>query len=368
MNLFKKILFQLKKPKAVIVCGEGRLTAKEAIVQVLKSQFKIGEEIFVFAADLKKAKELRETEFIVKKCSLPVLVVTHAGEPSPDKDFFAGELSQVEEITKLAGSLPGIGYLVLNFDDETVREIKKKSRAHPLTLGFQENADFRATDIVLTETPLTSAETGISIGTNFKINYDGNIVPVWLEKLFGKEQIYSALAAAAAGIIFDLNLVEISQALKNYQSLPGRMRLIKGIKNSWILDDSESATAFSMAEAIEILGKIPGFNLSGARQGRKIAVLGDVIGVGKYAIEAHEAIGERVAKNTDLLFTFGSRARFIAEGAKNKGMGFEKIFQFNTIDEGRFKLQDEIREGDLILVDGSKEMRMNEIIEEIKEI
>ena len=163
------------------------------------------------------------------------------------------------------------------------------------------------------------------------------------------------------GIVLDLNLVEISQGLKNYQSLPGKMRLIKGIKNSWILDDSESATVFSMVEAIEILGEVQEFK-------RKIAVLGDVVGIGKYTIEAHEAIGERVAKNANLLFTFGQRAKFIAQGAIQKGMALEKIFQFDTAEEGKIRLQDEIKEGDLILVDGSKEMEMGKIVEEIKSV
>jgi len=242
--------------------------------------------------------------------------------------------------------MPARGYLVLNFDDETVREIKDETNLKETTFGFQENADFRATDIKL------------DTGTNFKVNYRGNIVPIWLDGLFGKEQIYAALATASVGSIFNLNLVAISQALKKYQSLPGKMRVIEGIKHSRILDDSQSATVSSMIEAIETLGIIPGYT-------RKVAVLGDVMGVGKYTIEAHEAIGERVAKKADLLFTFGSRAKFIAQGAQNKGMPLEKIFQFDIIDEGKLKLQDEIREGDLILVDGSKEMEMDKIVKEI---
>jgi len=278
---------------------------------------------------------------------LPILVVTHIGDIPFDKDFFAGPREKTKEIIKLAKILPAQGFLILNFDDETAREIKTETIAHSLTFGFQEGADFRASDIKL------------NTGVNFKINYKGNIVPVWLEKLFGKEQIYSALAAASCGVIFDLNLVEISQALKVYQGLPGKMRLIKGIKNSWVLDDSESAAVFSMTEALEILGKIQGIK-------RKIAVLGDILGIGKYTIEAHESIGERVAKSADLLFTFGPRAKFIAQGAYTKGMALEKIFKFDTIKEGKIRLQDEIKEGDLILIDGSKEMEMEKIVKEIK--
>ena len=347
MNLINKIKFLLKRPKVVIVTGEGRACAKKAIFQVFKQYFKIDSEILIFDFNLTNSSYVETLRFFIKNSSLPVLVVTQVGDIPPEKDFFAGEKEKTLTIRKLAKTMPAQGFLVLNFDDETVREIKDETNLKELTFGFQEGADFRATDLKL------------NTGTNFKINYKGNIVPVWLEKLFGKEQVYSALSAAAVGTIFDLNLVEISQALKNYQSLPGKMKLIEGIKHSWILDDSESANVFSMTEAIEILGKIQGFK-------RKIAVLGDIIGIGKYTIEAHEAIGERVARNSDLLFTFGQRAKFIAQGAFTKGMINEKIFSFDTIDEGKLKLQDEIKEGDLILVDGSKEMRMGKIVEEIK--
>jgi len=349
MNLINKIKFLLKRPKVVIVTGEGRACAKKAIFQVLKQYFKIDSEILIFDSDLTNSSYVETLRFFIKNSSLPVLVVTQVGDIPPEKDFFAGEKEKTLTIRKLAKTMPAQGFLVLNFDDETVREIKDETNLKELTFGFQEGADFRATDLKL------------NTGTNFKINYKGNIVPVWLEKLFGKEQVYSALSAAAVGTVFDLNLVQISQALKNYQSLPGKMRLIEGIKHSWILDDSESANVFSMTEAIEILGKIQGFK-------RKIAVLGDIIGIGKYTIEAHEAIGERVARNSDLLFTFGQRAKFIAQGAIQKGMVLEKIFQFDTINEGKLKLQDEIKEGDLILVDGSKEMEMAKVVEEIKAI
>ena len=353
MNLINKIKFLLKRPKVVIVTGEGRACAKKAIFQVLKQYFKIDSEILIFDSDLTNSSYVETLRFFIKNSSLPVLVVTQVGDIPPEKDFFAGEKEKTLTIRKLAKTMPAQGFLVLNFDDETVREIKDynppTTPSHIITFGLQEGADFRASDIKL------------NTGTNFKINYKGNIVPVWLEKLFGKEQVYSALVATAVGTIFDLNLVEISQALKNYQSLPGKMKLIEGIKHSWILDDSESANVFSMTEAIEILGKIQGFK-------RKIAVLGDIIGIGKYTIEAHEAIGERVARNSDLLFTFGQRAKFIAQGAIQKGMVLEKIFQFDTINEGKLKLQDEIKEGDLILVDGSKEMEMAKVVEEIKAI
>jgi len=254
--------------------------------------------------------------------------------------------------------LPFFGYLLLNFDDETVREIKNETKAHPLTFGFGLKSDLRATDIILTRFP--------ELGTNFKINYEGNIVPIWLKGLFGKANIYAALAGAAVGETLGLNLVEVSEALKSYQGLSGKMRLIKGIKKSQILDSSASASPLSVLEDLEILRKIDAPINSEGKPGRKIAVLGDILGIGKYTIEAHEALGEKIKGCADLLFTVGPRAKFFAQGAQRKGMPEEKIFQFDDIKKAGLSLQNEISEGDLILVDGSREMQMSEIVEEIK--
>jgi len=386
MNIFKKLLFLFKRPSVILVTGKGRSCATQAISKALnpvrdsendgeaeardisngvKSYPEKG-KILIFGSDLSEPKEIEKFSFLLKKSQLPILVVTHIGDIPADKDFFAGDREETLQIRKLAKILPDRAFLILNFDDETVREIENESLAHSLTYGFQERADFQASDINLNLT-----------GTNFKMNYEGNIVPFWLKNLFGKEQIYSALTAICLGVVKNINLVEISQALGSYESLPGKMRLIKGIKNSSVLDDSENATLFSMIEGLEILGKIeiegPARNapattskmLAGAG-GRKIAVLGDVLGIGKYTIEAHETIGEKVARASGLLFTVGSRARFIAQGAKNKGMPEQNIFQFDNIEEAKKALQKEIKKGDLILVDGSKEMKMGEIVEEIR--
>jgi len=351
MKLIKKIFFSLKRPKIIFIEGKGKDLVVEIIFQVLKDFLKI-RKISKLPFSFKRDEVLilensKDFEFLMGNSSLPILILTHFGDIPPEQVSFASEEKKVEKIKNLAKRLPIFAYLVLSFDDETVREIKEISRAHPTTFGFGERADLKASDVKL------------NMGTNFKLHYNKTILPVWLEKIFGKEQIYSVLAVLSLAKILKLNLVDVSLALKNYKAPPGKMNLIKGMKNSWILDDSKSATSFSMIEALQILGKINWPK-------RKIAVLGDVVGIGKYTIEAHETIGEWVAKNANLLFTFGQRAKFIAKGAFEKGMEENRIFQFNKIEDGKEKLKEIIEEGDLILVDGSKEMEMGKIVEEIK--
>ncbi len=199
MNFLEKIKFLLQKPKVVIVTGNGRIFAAKAIFQTLRKNFKIGKEIIILEIALEK---LKECKFFVNNSSLSILIVTQIEDILSNMDFSAGGKEKTIEIEKLAKIIPVSGYLVLNFDDQALGEIKDKTILKKLTFGFQEGGDFRATDFI-------EAEEGI----NFKINYKGNTVPIWLEKLFGEEQIYAALAAAAVGTILGLNLVEISQAL-----------------------------------------------------------------------------------------------------------------------------------------------------------
>ncbi len=342
-NIISKINFIFKKQKVVLIVGRTNQSAFNAIIKILNPHFKIGKDVLVFKTEDKK---ISDYEFFLKNSEQAILVITNIGNIPYESDFFAGERNPIKNTRKLVEDLPENTSLVLNFDDETSREIGDLKKFNTLKFGLQKEAGFRASDIKLNS------------GTNFKINHKGKVVPVWLKNTFGKEQVYSALAAGCVANIFGLNLVQISEAFKDYLPLDGRMKLIKGIKNSWVLDDSQSSSVFSMIEAVEILGKLQGYN-------RKITVLGDVLNIGKYTIEAHEAIGERVAKNTDLLFVFGQRAKFIAKGAFEKGMKIEQIFEFDTIDKGKLKLQDMIEENDIILVDGSTEMQMSKIIKEI---
>lgn len=364
MYILFKLLFLFHRPKVIIVAGKSSDLAIEAIFSILryhkisvrklnKLNFSVFSfpSVFIFELLPNDEKTLKEAMFLVSKSLLSIVVITHIGESTPDGDLFSGSPEDVKNIAKFIEKLPASSRLFLNFDDEIVRDLKNKTDVSTQAFGFQEGANLRATDIIFTREP--------ALSTNFKINYQGKIVPIWLNYLFGKEHIYTALAATVVGIMFDLNLVEISEGLARYKGLPGRMRLVQGIKNSQILDDSASASVWSMAESLEILGKI--------EAKRKIAVLGDVLKAGKYAVEAHESLGGRIKRvGIDLLFTVGPRAKFIAEGAKNKGFLENNIFSFDNVEAAINVLKEKIQERDLILVDGSTEMKMEEIVSAIK--
>ena len=288
------------------------------------------------------------TEFVKPN----VGVVTAIGEIPVHVEFFSGPKAVAREKAVLIESVAPSGRSILNYDDEVVLEMKEKSRARVLTFGFSPEADVKATNY-----EMRSPASGDQAGISFKLEYGGSFVPARLYDVFGKQAVYAVLAAASCGLVLGMNLVEISEALKNYQSPPGRMRIIKGIKNAWIIDDTYNASPLSTTAALEALRAIEGK--------RKIAVLGDMREIGKYSEEAHQTIGEKAAEFADLLFTVGEKARFIKSAAIQYGLSEEKIFHFDTQEAAGRALQNAVKQEDIILIKGSRAMKMEKIVEEI---
>ena len=141
---------------------------------------------------------------------------------------------------------------------------------------------------------------------------------------------------------------------------PGRVRLLRGIKGSTIIDDTYNSSPSSALAALDILKQ------AGTGK-RRIAVLGDMLELGKYSHEAHRPVGERAAKCADMLITVGFRARAMAEAALDAGMKEKSIRQYELNEAGRAgkELEAELREGDLVLVKGSQGIRMERTVLEI---
>ncbi|MBI2639269.1 MAG: hypothetical protein HYW90_00035 [Candidatus Sungbacteria bacterium] len=281
-----------------------------------------------------------------------IAVMTAIGEIPAHVEFFSGPLELAEEKAELFKALPPDGFAVYNIDDEAVVEVKERTPARKTSFGFDEHANFRIANYEIRILAKDGKDT--PDGVSFKIEHKESVVPIRLHDGFGKPQVYAAAAACSVGFLFRLNLVEISQALEGYVPPPGRSRFLPGIKGSWIIDDSYNASPESTRAGLELLGKLP------AR--RRISVLGDMLEIGKYTEEAHRVIGDYAAEVCDILFTVGDRAKFIADEARVKKT---EVFVFdNPTDAGR-KLDEILREGDLVLVKGSQAMRLEKTVEEI---
>lgn len=291
-----------------------------------------------------------------------IAVYTAIGEIPVHVEYFAGPLEVAEEKAELAKALPPDGHMIYNADDEVFLEIKDRVVSSKVTFGFDEHADIR---IVNYEIRLVDkAGQDFPDGISFKIEHDRNVVPVRLHGAFGKGHAYAGAAAAAVGLVLGMNLVEVSRALEDYIPPPGRSQLLKGIKGTLIIDDTYNAAPESMKGALDLLEKIPAK--------RKIAVLGDMLEIGKYTEEVHRSIGDRAAEMVDLLFTVGERAKYIADEAKTRGVEGRsrhleagQVFIFETSEEAGRALDPMLRPGDLVLVKGSRAINMEKAVNEI---
>jgi len=278
-----------------------------------------------------------------------IAIVTAVGEIPVHVEFFAGAEEVAKEKAKILKSLPANGKAILNYDDETVWAMKEKTNAEVLGFGFASGADVVASNYQISEN-----------GISFKIEHNGSTVPIRLKNVFGKQAVYASLAAAAAGLVHSMNLIEISGALQKYQPPPGRLRLIQGIKNSFILDDSYNASPLAVHAALDTLKDFAGK--------RKMVVFGDMLEIGKYAIEAHENVGRLAAKVFDIIVTVGPRAKFIADAANKAGLSRKNIFAFDFADEAKVPVQDLMKKGDLVLIKASRAIGLDKVVEEIRQI
>ncbi len=279
-----------------------------------------------------------------------IAIVTAVGQIPVHVEYFSGPDAVAREKGRLVEALSVLDFAVLNFDDLAVLEMKEKTKAKMFTYGFGEGAMVRISNLE------PWIENGIPEGVSFKMNYNDSFVPFKLSGSLGKSQGYAAAAAAAVGAILGMNLVDISEALSEYHGPKGRLKILKGIKNSIVIDDTYNASPSSTHLALETLR-----DLSGTR---RVAVLGDMLELGKYTIDAHKEAGNVAGSFVDLLVCVGARAKFIADSAFNQ-MSAGNIYKFDTSEEAKLKVKELIKEGDVILVKGSQGMRMEKIVEEI---
>jgi len=398
--LAKRILAKYK-PEVIGITGSvGKTGAKEAIYTVLAAKFKVRENIKNYnneiglpltiigvGSPLKSLIGWLKVFFsaigllIKTDPNYPkILVLEMAADAPGDLDYLTdlarcqiGVLTAIgdshlenfktienikEEKATIIRKLPKNGSAILNFDDLNIRAVSKQTKAKILTFGMDNEADLGGKEVRL---KFPSVGAAWEPGLSFKLTFKGSFAPIFLPNIISRAGVYAALAGAAAGLIKGMNLIEISQALKKFDAPPGRMKIIPGIKKTFIIDDTYNASPLSANLALETLGNIA------AKEGTyKYAVLGDMLELGAATISGHEEVGRAVLKNKiDKLIVVGERSRDIARSAKTAGMKEDNIFHFATTTEADKFLQERIKPGDIILVKGSQGARLEKIVKEL---
>ena len=231
------------------------------------------------------------------------------------------------------------------------------------TYGFKDGAD-----VLGSSDSISYNSAGLPEGIIFRVDEKGTSLPVVIDGVFGRNHVYATLAALALSSGLKFNMLDAVHSLKNYDVPPGRMRLLEGIKDCLIVDDTYNSSPFACESALKTLGEISarGGPASGGKcSGRKISILGDMLELGKHTIEAHKNIGRIAKENCDVLVVVGPRAKNIKEGAIEVGMEEASIFEFLDSREAGNFIKDFVRAGDIVLVKGSQGMRMERVVEAI---
>lgn len=280
-----------------------------------------------------------DIDFLANKLPFTIGVVTNV--QSTHLRLFSNLDMVAHEMMSLVVDLPPTGHAVLNADDPQVSGMVEHSRAPAIFFGEGKGADVR----------LLRAQRLNSHGFACEIAIAGAIHELHLPHVVARHQLSNVLAALAVAVALEANIKEAFRRLPALLPPPGRMRLLAGRNGSRLLDDSYSASPESTLAALATLLELP------AR--RRIAILGDMLDLGLQSLPYHQQIGRRAAQVSDVLVTVGDDMRAAAGSALNTDDTDVHHFD-DSRDVGKW-LASFLKEGDLVLIKGSRDMRMEEV-------
>lgn len=245
---------------------------------------------------------------------------------------------------ELIESLPADGLAILNYDDELVMSMQRSSKAPVFTYGLSPGADLWASNI---------QSMGLD-GIRFSLHYQNEAWHVHVP-LLGRHSVHTVLRAAAVGLSSGMQWSEIIRGL---QGVRDQLRLVTvhGPHDSLIIDDTYNASPDSVIAALNLLNDL---------DGRRIAVLGDMLELGAAEEESHRLVGRRALVVAHKLVTIGDRGRLIAEEALASGMPAENVTIVADAAKATAVLEKMIQPNDVVLIKGSLGMRMDQIVTDL---
>lgn len=269
-------------------------------------------------------------------------VITNVGETHLER------LGSLVNIGKAKGEImehiTPQGFAVLNGDDPLVRLQAKRCRGTVVYFGTGEDADIRAIDIEV---------------TNGKADFTA-ITPVGSIKIKlpvpGRHNVLNSMAAIGIGLKAGLTLSQVKTGLERTRLTSMRLEIIENGRIS-VINDSYNANPASAKAALQILADVS--------QGcRKVAIIGDMYELGNRTAEGHREVGVAAAEGgVDVLITVGKLAVEIALGATLADQPPVEIISLATNAEAKKHLEKIIAPGDVVLVKGSRGMKLEEVVE-----
>ncbi len=249
-----------------------------------------------------------------------------------------------EEKGDLIAALPENGVAVLP-DEALARTQAKRTRARVVFFGRGAACDVRAEDV-----------RADGDGFAFHLVAPQGEVALTVAGL-GEPTVTNALAASAAGLAAGATLEQVAAGLARYAPAKGRMQRVRHASGAFLIDDTYNANPQSMEAALASLARLRG-------AGRAFAVLGDMGELGATAEGAHRELGARAAAlGVDGLFALGKHAGVVCDAARAAGLPATRTRAAATHEEVADALRGELRAGDVVLVKGSRSMRMERVVE-----
>jgi UDP-N-acetylmuramoyl-tripeptide--D-alanyl-D-alanine ligase len=338
----------------------GKSTTKEVVAEVLgqryrtlKSYGNLNNEIGLPLSLLRLTEEheraVLEMGFYVPgeiaflcDLSLPhVGVITNVGTVHAER---AGSQEAIARgKAELVEALPPApaGVAILNFDDPFVRRMASKTKARIFYYGLDPQADLWADGVE-----------GLGLdGIRFRLHYRSEVLHLRVP-MIGRHSVHTALRAAAVGLSEGLTWQEIVQGLRSEQTQL-RLVAVRAKNGALILDDTYNASPQSTLAALNLLEEL---------DGRKVAILGDMLELGQYETHGHEMVGVRAAEVVDELVTVGTRAKWIAAAAARSGLSAQWITHLENSEAAIEFLESRLRPEDVVLVKGSRGVQMDLIV------
>jgi len=248
-------------------------------------------------------------------------------------------LGKAELVMALPSAPEGVA--ILNFDDPWVREMASKTAARVFFYGLDPRADIWADEI---------EGSGLE-GIRFRLHYHNETLHLRVP-LIGRHSVHTVLRAAAVGLVEGLTWQEIVGGLRSGHTQL-RLVVVRTQSGALILDDTYNASPDSTLAALNLLEEL---------DGRKVAVLGDMLELGPYEERGHELVGVRAAEVAKELVTVGKLGHIIADSAHRAGLKANAINEFDDVQEAIEYLTPRLNEQDVVLVKGSHGLRMDRIV------
>ncbi|MFT5049941.1 MAG: UDP-N-acetylmuramoyl-tripeptide--D-alanyl-D-alanine ligase [Chlamydiales bacterium] len=253
-------------------------------------------------------------------------------------------LGSVEGVARekgdLASSLPSDGFCVLNDDCRWTRVLSTLTEARVITFSVDGRGDLNATDVWF--------HPG---GTTFRLNDEHEVT----SPLLGLHTVQNLLAALSAVVGLGIELRDVLPAVSRLKGERRRMERIEA-GGFTIFDDSYNANPDSARASVRVLAGLHG-------HGRRVLVLADMLELGEFAAEMHHEVGRLATEaGIDLLILLGDLTRATAAGALEAGMKPDQVIHIADVDEGLTQVPGLVREGDVVLIKGSRAMGLDRLV------